>query len=553
MPPLSAASGTPAFVRQSIDVTAFPWTRPLIGSYFRNFPALAPFFAGNPFDPAAWPEAIARVRRAPRDRAALGAVVEAQLTRRGAPAEAIAGARALADPDSVAVVTGQQAGLFGGPLYSLLKAITAIQIARRVSAEQRALVVPVFWVEAEDHDWAEVRTAHILDKDFTLRDITLPDLPGAGVQPIASLVLDDRIGDAIRELEAALPPSEFTAETIAALSRRYRPGAGVGEAFAGWMDDLLGRHGLVVFESADRAAKPMVADLFRDTLRQPGGVVEIAREAGESLRALGHTPQVDAADGMTPLFYLDGQGRRAIRQQDGRLVAGTSTFTAADLEREAAAHPDRFSPNVLLRPVVQDRIFPTIAYVAGPNELSYLAQVRGIYRALGVEAPLVCPRGSATILDAASAKFLERSQLSLDALQTPDEAQLNALLERLLPPEIDQGLDRLQRDAAASLEAIKATVAAVDPTLAGAVDTTRDRLQDTIKTLHSKIVAAAKRKDETLRRQYHRTQSLAFPGGHLQERVLNLAFFANRFGMTLGDRLLEALPERPDRHYVLVL
>jgi bacillithiol biosynthesis cysteine-adding enzyme BshC len=540
-------------VRQSIDVTAFPWTRPLIASYFRNFSSVAPFFAGNPFDPAAWPAAIDRVRRAPRDRAALAAVLEAQLARRGAPAPAIAAARTLADTASVAVVTGQQAGLFGGPLYALLKAVTAIQLARRVSAEQRTTVVPVFWVEAEDHDWAEVRTAHLLDKDFTPHDVTLPDPPGAGVQPVASLVLDDRVADAIRALEATLPPSEFTADVVAAIARRYRAGAGVAEAFAGWMDDLLGRHGLVVFDAADPAAKPLVGDLFREALRQPARAAGLARDAGEALRTLGHTPQVETADGTTPLFYLDAQGRRAIRQQDGQLVAGTTTFAPVDLEREAVAHPERFSPNVLLRPLVQDRLFPTIAYVAGPNELSYLAQVRGLYQALGVEAPLICPRGSATLLDAASAKFLERAQLSIDALQTPDDAQLNALLDRLLPPEIDAGLERLQRDAAAALDAIKGSVASVDPTLAGTVDTTRDRLQDTIKTLHAKIVAAAKRKDDTLRRQYHRTQALAFPGGHLQERVLNLAFFANRYGMTLGDRLLDALPDRPDHHYVLVL
>jgi bacillithiol biosynthesis cysteine-adding enzyme BshC len=553
VPPQSAASGTPAIVRQSIDVTAFPWTRPIIGAYFRNFTPLAPFFAGNPFDPAAWPETIARVRRAPRDRATLSAVLTAQLTKRGAPPEALAGARSLADPASVAVLTGQQAGLFGGPLYALLKAITAIQIARRVSAEQRTVVVPVFWVEGEDHDWAEVRTAHLLDKESATRDITLPDLAGAGSQPVASLVLDDEIGGVLRDLEATLPPSEFTAEVIAALARRYRPGAGLAEAFAGWFDDLLGRQGLVVFDAADRAVKPLVADVFRDTLRQPARAIALARDAGQALRGLGYTPQVEAAGSTTPLFYLDGQGRRPIRQQDGQLVVGSSAFTTDELAREASAHPDRFSPNVLLRPVIQDRMFPTVAYVAGPNELTYLAQVRDIYTALDVEPPLVCPRGSATLLDAASAKFLERAHLSIDALQAPDEAQLNTLLDRLLPPEIDRGLDRLQRDAASGLEAIKTAIATVDPTLAGTVDTTRDRLQDTLKTLHSKIVAAAKRKHETLRRQYHRTQSLAFPNGHVQERVLNLAFFANRYGLTVADRLLEALPDRTDRHYVLVL
>jgi bacillithiol synthase len=271
------------------------------------------------------------------------------------------------------------------------------------------------------------------------------------------------------------------------------------------------------------------------------------------LRALGYQPQVETTEAALPIFYLDGEGRRAIKQQNGQFAAGTRTFSAQALADEARAHPEHFSPNVLLRPVVQDRLFPTICYVTGPNELAYLAQLGGVYRALGVETPLFTPRASATLLDPAAARFLERHDLPLDALQGRDDSVLNKLLERQLPASLEEMLQTLSRDVADATARLKDPVASVDPTLAGAVDTTRDRMLDTLKTLHSKIIQAAKRKDETLRRQFLRTRALAFPGGQPQERALNVAFFANRYGLSIAQRLLEALPLDTGKHYVLVM
>lgn len=542
-----------AVVREPIDQRRFPWIRPLVSDYAQNFDRLAPLFAGNPGDPEAWRSTIARVTRAPRDRAAIVSALEQQQARRGAPPEARESTAHLSSAASVAVVTGQQAGVFGGPLYTLLKAATAIQLARKVREEHGTVAVPVFWVDAEDHDWDEVRSARVLDAEFNVADVSVSDPPGARSLPVSSLVFDDGVSAAVDELQRVLAVTEFTAELTSALRRRYRPGITVGTAFAGWLEDLLGRHGLIVFEADDPAVKPVVADLFVRELERPCATSRLAREAGAMMKTLGHAPQVEPSEESVALFYLDGHSRRGIRWHGDQFTIGDLVRPAADVKAEAAAHPERFSPNVLLRPVVQDRLFPTVCYVAGPSELAYQAQLGGIYREFGVEAPLLCSRASATIVDSAAARFLERSRLPLEALHAQDESALNRWLESQLPPDLERAIDDLERLVDDRAEVLRATAARVDATLSGAVDTTVTRIRDTLKSLQGKIVHAAKRKDETLRRQFTRTRVLTFPAGDPQERSLTVVFFLNRYGLSLGDRLIAALPLETDQHYVLTL
>lgn len=542
---------TAGVVRDSIDVRRLPWIRPLVAAYANDFPSVATLFAGNPADPAAWRQAIARVQRAPRDRHALAAILRRQLDRRRAPAEAREAAEALGHDQSVAIVTGQQAGVFGGPLYTLLKSATALQLARRVREEHGTSAIAVFWVDEEDHDWNEIRTAELLDANLSLSRVELSGVDGAGHRPIASLTLDDGINDALAELQRLLSPTEFTSDVMAQLRAHYRPGAGVAAAFAGWLDSLLGRHGLVVFESADPAAKPLVADVFVRELTHPGKTAALARDAGQAMSRLGHQPQVEPADDSVALFYLDSAGRRAIRRHGDDYVVDDAVRSASELRDEARSAPQHFSPNVLLRPLVQDRLFPTVCYVSGPSELAYQAQLRSIYREFEIEAPLLYPRATATVLDAGAVRFLDRYRLSLEALHAQDDSALNRLLENQLPPAIEQLLTEMENDIGRRAGVLKAEIVALDPTLSGAVDTTVERIQETTKTLHHKIIQASKRKDETLRRQFQRTRALAFPGGESQERVLNLVFFLNRHGPAFPDRLLETLPLDMGRHLVL--
>ena len=550
--PTAGQGDATASGRIPVDIRRFPWIRRLASDYAFDYARLADFFAGDARDTAAWRDAIGRASRHRRQRDAVVQVLRAQQQRRGAPPIAQATAAVLGDPASVAVVTGQQAGVFGGPLYTVFKAITAIQLARRVRATTGVEAVPVFWVDSEDHDWQEIRSARILDKDANVVDIVSADPPGAGPHPVGGLEFDAGIGAAVDRLAEQLAPSEFTADVLAALRRRYQTGASVGAAFAGWMDDLLGRHGLVVFESDDASLKPLVADLFAHEI-ESRSTSKLARKAADSMDQLGHTPQVVPADEAVALFYVDGAGRRGIKARGAELVIGDAVRSAADLKAEALAHPERFSPNVLLRPIVQDRIFPTVCYVSGPAELAYQAQLGGVYREFGVEAPLLYSRASATLADGAAMRFLERSSLALETMHGQDDSVLNQWLANQLPAELERGIAEADTLVSERIDALKASVSTIDPTLAGAVDTTRDKMRETLKTLHSKIIQAAKRKDDTLRRQFVRTRALTFPEGVPQERSLNVVFFANRYGLNFADALLDSLPLETDKHYVLTL
>lgn len=538
--------------RIAIDVRRFPWIRRLAADYAYDFPAVAPFFSGNPSDGSAWAQAIARTQAHTRRRHEMASVIGAQQQRRGAPPQAVEAGRSLADARTVAIVTGQQAGLFGGPLFTLLKALTALKLADEIAREHHVPTVAIFWIDAEDHDWEEVRACTIYDETLAPRTIALPPRRMAEPVPVASVRLDESILAALDELESALPATEFRSPLVADLRRIYTPGAGMAETFGRWLERALGDRGLIVFDSADPAAKPLAGDVFARELTAPGETAKLAAVAGANLVARGYHSQVHGHDDSLALFHLD-EARRPIRQQDGRFVVGDRTYPATALLQEATEHPVGFSPNVLLRPIVQDTLFPTVCYVAGPNELGYLGQLRAVYEHFGLPMPLMYPRASATLVDAAALRFLNKYQLRIEALQPQDEAALNALLASQIPAAVEGTFAAAAQALDATMARLIEALPTLDPTLEGAAKSTLGRMQHDLQTLHAKLIHAAKRRDETLRRQYLRTRALAFPGGHAQERTIGFVSFLNQYGPALVDRLTAELPLDMGRHWVVAI
>jgi bacillithiol synthase len=539
-------------VRIPVDVRRFPWIRRLAADYAFDFRSVAPFFSGDPADRAAWADAIARTQAHERRRDEIAAVIAAQQERRQAPPAARDAARLLADHRTVAVVTGQQAGLFGGPLFTLLKALTALKLAEQVSRDHNIPAVAIFWIDAEDHDWEEVRSCTVFSNQLVPHAVALPPRPGIEPSPVATVRLDDSIHGVLAELERLLPDTEFRSVILDGLRRAYTPGTGMADAFGRWLEEVLGRRGLVVYDSSDPASKPLVSQVFARELSMPGQTVKLAALAGSDLTARGYHAQVHAQDDSLALFHLDG-GRRAIRQQDGRFVVGDQQFPTATLVEQATERPAGFSPNVLLRPVVQDTLFPTICYVAGPNELAYLGQLRGVYEHFGVPMPLFYPRASATLLDSAAVRFLTKYKLPLEALQAQDEAALNELLKTQIPPVVDESFSAAAQAIDAQMARLIQTIPTLDPTLEGAARSTLERMQRDLQTLHGKMIQAAKRRDETLRRQFMHARALAFPGGHAQERTIGFVSFLNQYGPALVDRLDEELPLDLGHHWIVTI
>jgi uncharacterized protein YllA (UPF0747 family) len=257
----------------------------------------------------------------------------------------------------------------------------------------------------------------VLDSEFLPRTITLADPEGAGELPVAQLTFDDRITKSVDDLAAALPSTDFSAHVKDGIRTAYRPGAKMAQAFSTWIETVLGPHGLVVFESADPTAKQLAAPVFARELASPGHTAALAASSGERLRALGHQPQVVPQPGSVSLFHLNG-ARESIRPDGDRFLVGETSVTLDALVEEARTNPGRFSPNVLLRPLVQDTLFPTICYVSGPSELAYLGQLRGVYQHFGIPMPLIFPRATATLVDGSAARLLSKHHVPFDDLRS---------------------------------------------------------------------------------------------------------------------------------------
>jgi bacillithiol biosynthesis cysteine-adding enzyme BshC len=551
-PGASRAGETASSGRLPVDIRRFPWIRRLASDYAFDFPRVADFFAGNPVDASAWHDAIARASGRRRQRDLLVEVLQAQQRRRHSPTEAVESSSSFADSRSVAIVTGQQAGLFGGPLFTLLKALTALQLAERVRAEHHIPAVAVFWVDAEDHDWDEVKTCGVLDAHDAERAVSIGNIPGAHTEPVAHVPLNNAIAAALSELQSALPATAFTPSLLDDLRRCYAPGAGMADAFSRWLERILGSRGLVVFDSSDAAAKPLAAEVFVREIDRPGETARLAAETGAALAARGYHAQVTPQDGSLALFHMNA-GREPIKLVGGAYQVGSATHSRDALRERARRNPAEFSPNVLLRPIVQDAMFPTVCYVAGPNELAYLGQLRRVYDAFDVPMPLLQQRATATIVDSNAMRFLSKHNVPLEALRAQDEAALNELLIAQLPASVEMAAHAAAEAIEQRMDGLAREVTRIDATLEGATRSALSRMQDDLKKLRAKIVQAAKRKDETLRRQFHHARAQAFPGGHPQERKIGYVTFLNKYGPGLVDRLLETLPVEMGIHWVITI
>lgn len=536
------------------DLHAFP---DLFVDYCTRFDALADFYAGDWRDPTAQHEAARVAAERPVDRSALADVLAEQNARWTSSPATQASIERLRDPEAVAVVTGQQVGLFTGPLYTIYKTLTTLQLAERWTAAWGRPVVPVFWIAGEDHDFAEVSGTTVLHRNEPVRlhYAHAPDASDAERGPVGRLRLTEAIYDALNTLDDALPPSDFKPEVMGAVRDAYAPGTSLADAFATLLHRLFAGSGLVCITPDDARLKAQARDLFRRDLTDPTGATDRIEAASQRLDAAGYHRQVHAQP--TNLFWLDAHGRFPIDVADDgtgfrlRHDPQERTFSRDDLLHCLDATPERFSPNVVLRPLLQDRLLPTVSYVAGPGETSYFAQYKGVYDWADVPMPLIHPRASVTLLEGKVEKVLDKFDLSLCAL-TDD---LDALFQQVVVEEMATDVDALFGDAMRhvheAINSVKPEIKAVDRTLVSSAEATRSALTDSMNDLKHRVVKAEKRKHDEVRAQLQKAYANLRPSGSLQERVVNVIYFLNKYSPALLDDLRETLdPSAPVHQHV---
>ena len=422
----------------------------------------------------------------------------------------------LAKGEVLVVTTGQQPGLFTGPLYTIHKALSAVALAARLERERQVPVVPVFWVAGDDADFAEANHCAFLDAAGDAHALVLRERPADA--PQLSLFRERCGDDAARALEdfrIKTPDSEFKAAVLDWLGSAYHPDANLADAFADAINGILASHGLAVFRahapSAKRAAAPSL------------------------LKAL----DVVLPDGLSPVLVEGKLGRDRLRADGKMFVTRRSEerFSRADLEGIARTAPERLSPNVLMRPAVEAALFPTVAYCAGPGELQYLPDAAPCHAALGLTPQTPVPRWSGVLLESKVEKVLERHRITVDDLKPPAGALEGRIAKGVLPPETLELLERLRTSLTTDYDALAKSAATIDPTLERTVQSTRNQALGGTQEIEKKLVASVKRTHETLTGQIVKARAALYPLGAPQERSLTIASFLLRYGPNLVDEL----------------
>lgn len=517
--------------------TDIPGSSKLFSDFIYHFDRVEAFYPHRPNDIAALTQAAKF--DFPDDRRA--ALVRA-LTRLNAGNPSL---DLLAKPGTVAIVTGQQVGLFSGPAYSVHKALSAIRIAKELT-DRGVPAVPVFWLATEDHDFAEVDHAWVFGADHQPVKLRVNEGAPHGHGPVGGIAIDSVPIDGLRAALAGLP---FADDAVAMVERAYAPGATMGSAFTAIIRDLFAQYGLLLIDPMEPALRELRAPLMREAIQRMPELTEALMKRSAELVERGYHAQVLVEKATSLAFLLDGGGRLPLRSQNGLFTALHHKWSADDL---AARGPD-LSPNALLRPVVQDYMIPTAAYVGGPAELAYLAQSQVLYGKLLGRQPAALPRASFTLVDERSHKRMVRYGLNPVDLFHGEHALHDRIAARLVPERLRARLDHTKAAFATALDELRGDLDQFDVSLAGALATNRRKIEYQVAKITRKTAAQIMARDEQATRDARSLNGLVFPEKHLQERLYSIVPFIAKFGPGVMNELYSAVRmECPDHQFVVV-
>ncbi|MGH9486807.1 MAG: bacillithiol biosynthesis cysteine-adding enzyme BshC [Terriglobales bacterium] len=512
---------------------------PLFHDYLFDFTQVAPFYpAGAPFELERLAARAAALDYPAERRAAMAA----ELARQN-PGNTVEAGR-FDEPGTAAILTGQQAGLLGGPLLGVFKAMTAVLIAERLRARGTA-AVPIFWMATQDHDLVEVNQAWVPDGNDELHRLSA-DFNGSAAagHAIGSLRLNDTIRHALEEAERSCE-GDWSAVRAA-----YQPGATLAEAFGGLLRRWFAPWGLLVFDPRCATAAGLWQPYYVAAFDRQAELAGLLGERGAGLAASGYHVQVEQTGAASMLFLEEPEGRRGLRRGEHGWLIGETPVEAAALRARVAGDAVHVSAAALLRPVLQDVAFPTVAQVTGPAEIAYLAQSAVLYQALGVSQPVAWPRARATLVDAKAQRLLQKYGITLTELREAGAGEL--LARRALPAGIREHAAALRAQTESGLQALGAELQQLDPTLVDAVQGAGQKIEHQLQQLETRVVRSLARRSGELGAQARHLDAWLVPEGQPQERVLSAAAVIAR-NPALLERLYGALDPDARAHQQIQL
>jgi bacillithiol biosynthesis cysteine-adding enzyme BshC len=445
---------------------------------------------------------------------------------------------------AVAVVTGQQVGLFGGPAYSFYKALTAIQAAHEL-IRKGIPAVPVFWMATEDHDVDEVRQVTWFHEG-ELQSFELPK-PSEEAIPVGRICLGDRVEELLRRAQPLL------GETFGdLLHETYTPTATYGSAFASMFARIFSEHGLILLDPLDERLHRVAGPILLDALARRDELNELLLQRGKALDRAGYEVQVKVTAQSTLLFSMEEGKRQVITAANGEYSSGALKLSREEWLRQVATAPEKFSPNALLRSVVQDFLLPTVVYFGGPAEIAYFAQSQVLYERLLGRMPVLLPRADFTLVDPKGARLLKKYDLDVEDIWCSAQTLRNRMYNSAVPKKLAREFDSHLRHIEKSVHKLHKAVAKVDPTIQGTIARAERRIRYQLEKLRHKTGAALDRHEKLVDQHEKFLENLLYPQKGLQSRDLCFLPFLARWGSGGLNELQQlASPKKPGRHYIV--
>src|SRR6266568_8071811 len=488
--------------------------------YLDHFEKVKSFYFHAPNMPAVT-RAARRLDYPDERRAEISSILRRQNVALGAGAETLSNLDRL-EKGAVAVVSGQQVGLFSGPAYSVYKALTAVQIAEELTHEGIP-AVPVFWMATEDHDLDEVRHSTWFDQGKLVR-FELPAGEETG-RPVGRIPLVAEIDRFVQEA-AELLANQGSDLLAQYLTESYRPEETYGSAFGKLFARLFAQHGLILMDPLDAGLHKVAAPLYQHALAERDVLNEKLLQRGKELERAGFDAQVKVTSKSTLLFRFSDGARQVVTASNETFHVGEKGWPREELTHLTHTEPEKFSPNALFRPVVQDYLLPTVAFIGGPAELSYIAQSEVVYQHLLGRMPVMLPRAGFTLVDAKAGKLLRKYELQVEEVWAGSQDLRHKMQKQSVPGSLAKDFERDQRQISEMLAKLGEKIEALDPTLKGTVEKTKEGIEFHLDKLRRKAGVALDQKAGLLAAHEEHLESLLNPHKMLQERELCLLPFA---------------------------
>lgn len=524
-------------ITRTISFRELPFSK-LFSDYCHDFRKVSDFFEFNPFDHDGVNDKL-------RDysflrRSELSKLLWDYNRRDSMHEKAIENLNALCnDPNAVTVVTGQQLTVSGGPMFTLYKILTAIAYADKLQKSTKRTVVPIFWLADEDHDFAEIaQIGFPVGNYWSSHNIASAGDHG---KRVAEIVIDDDIETFMKGLEEKLIPTDFNPGLMSLMKDVYTRGATHGEAFGALITHLFSKYGLILAGSARNTTKDIVKKDIIRLIENADRVYDALERGSTKIEKQYHR---QAAVGESNWFYVDTAGvRHKLSLENGVWSTPNHRFTTDELVRVVEKDPGSVSPNVFMRPILQDLLLPNIAYVAGPGEVAYYGQMKELYRLLNMKMPVIVPRFSATILEGSVKKNFDELPFRLvDYSERIEDLETRYIKEQEqfdIQGFIDGYINQIEQLAEERAEVVEL----FDSTLLGTLQKVKSDQLNALEILRSKMTKSARVRLEVQLKRIQKVQLATFPNRNLQERELALIYVLNKYGFDIVDSLFGVVAE----------